>query len=201
MPVPDALSMIVVGDSPVLKLLGDGITAVRLPAGQMARNAAECLTEMIQAQKEMELMRKFSPEITERRSIVHPAQEKLGEKIIVVGSMNMDVTMEVSRVPVSGETQIADRLFVFPGGKGGHQAVGAGKLGGQVYMIGCLGNDMDGKQLYSSLTENHVHMAGVLFDTVLPSGKAYISVDSSGESTIVVYQGANGHLDASWRCV
>ena len=72
MPVPDALSMIVVGDSPVLKLLGDGITAVRLPAGQMARNAAECLTEMIQAQKEMELMRKFSPEITERRSIVHP---------------------------------------------------------------------------------------------------------------------------------
>ena len=64
-------------------------------------------------------------------------------------------------------------------------------------MIGCLGNDMDGKQLYSGLTENHVHMDGVIFDTVLPSGKAYINVDSSGESTIVVYQGANGHLDIS----
>lgn len=197
MPVPDALSMIVVGDSPVLKLLGDGITAVRLPAGQMARNAAECLTEMIQAQKEMELMRKFSPEITERRSIVHPAQEKLGEKIIVVGSMNMDVTLEASRIPVKGETQLAEKLYVFPGGKGANQAVGAGKLGGQVYMIGCLGNDMDGRELYTSLIENHVHMDGVLFDTALPSGKAYINVDQDGESTIVVYQGANRSLNQS----
>ena len=44
----------------------------------------------------------------------------------------MDVTMEVSRIPVNGETQIAEKLLVFPGGKGGNQAVGAGKLGGQV---------------------------------------------------------------------
>lgn len=196
-PIPDALSMIVVGDGPVLKLLGDGITAVRLPAGQMARNAAECLTEMIQAQKEMELMRKFSPEIAERRSIVYPAQEKLGEKIIVVGSMNMDVTLEASRIPVKGETQLAEKLYVFPGGKGANQAVGAGKLGGQVYMIGCLGNDMDGRELYTSLIENHVHMDGVLFDTALPSGKAYINVDQDGESTIVVYQGANRSLNQS----
>lgn len=196
--IPDGLSMIVVGDGRMPELLGDGITAVRLPAESMSRDAVEYLIDMIQGQKQVELMRKFSPILTERGSIVRPAQEKQGEKIVVVGSMNMDVTMEVSRVPVSGETQIADRLFVFPGGKGGNQAVGAGKLGGQVYMIGCLGNDMDGKQLYSSLTENHVHMDGVIFDTVLPSGKAYISVDSSGESTIVVYQGANGHLDASW---
>lgn len=196
-PIPDALSMIVVGDGPVLKLLGDGITAVRLPAGQMARNAAECLTEMIQAQKEMELMRKFSPEIAECRSIVHPAQEKLGEKIIVVGSMNMDVTLEASRIPVKGETQLAEKLYVFPGGKGANQAVGAGKLGGQVYMIGCLGNDMDGRELYTSLIENHVHMDGVLFDTALPSGKAYINVDQDGESTIVVYQGANRSLNQS----
>lgn len=196
--IPDGLSMIVVGDGRMPELLGDGITAVRLPAESMSRDAVEYLIDMIQGQKQVELMRKFPPILTERGSIVRPAQEKQGEKIVVVGSMNMDVTMEVSRVPVSGETQIADRLFAFPGGKGGNQAVGAGKLGGQVYMIGCLGNDMDGKQLYSSLTENHVHMDGVIFDTVLPSGKAYISVDSSGESTIVVYQGANGHLDASW---
>lgn len=196
-PIPDALSVIAVGDDPVLEHLGDGITAIRLPAAQMARDAAGCLTEMIQEQKEMELMRKFSPEIAERRSIVRPAQEKLGEKIIVVGSMNMDVTLEVSRIPVEGETQLAEKLYVFPGGKGANQAVGAGKLGGQVYMIGCLGNDMDGRQLYTSLTENHVHMDGVLFDTVLPSGKAYINVDQNGESTIVVYQGANRSLNRS----
>ena len=151
----------------------------------------QCLTE------EMTAVICGSPEIAERRSIVRPAQDKLGEKIIVVGSMNMDVTLEASRIPVKGETQIAEKLYVFPGGKGANQAVGAGKLGGQVYMIGCLGNDMDGRELYTSLVENHVHMDGVLFDTVLPSGKAYINVDQGGESTIVVYQGANRSLNQS----
>ncbi|WP_233906493.1 PfkB family carbohydrate kinase, partial [Segatella copri] len=143
------------------------------------------------------LMRKFPPVFIERRSIVVPALEKQGEKIIVEGSMNMDVTMEVSRIPVNDETQLAEKMLVFPGGKGGNQAVGAGKLGGQVYMIGCLGNDMDGKQLYTSLVENHVHMDGVIFDPVVSSGKAYISVDKKGESTIVVYQGANRNLSIS----
>ena len=151
----------------------------------------QCLTEEVTA------VICGSPEIAERRSIVRPAQDKLGEKIIVVGSMNMDVTLEASRIPVKGETQIAEKLYVFPGGKGANQAVGAGKLGGQVYMIGCLGNDMDGRELYTSLVENHVHMDGVLFDTVLPSGKAYINVDQGGESTIVVYQGANRSLNQS----
>ncbi len=195
--IPDGLSIITIGDTDMLQLLGDGVTAVRLPSECMSRDAAEYLVDMIEGKKQIELMRKFPPSVVERGSIVRPAQEKQGEKMIVVGSMNMDIMIEVSRILVSGETQLAEKLLVFPGGKGGNQAVGAGKLGGQVYMIGCLGNDMDGKQLYSGLAENHVHMDGVIFDTALPSGKAYIHVDSSGESTIVVYQGANGHLDIS----
>ena len=195
--IPDSLSMVAVGDSRMLRVLGEGITSVRLPSENMSSDAVEYLINMINEQKQIQLVRKFSPVIIERGSIVHPPQEKQGEKIVVVGSMNMDVTMEVSRIPVNGETQIAEKLFVFPGGKGANQAVGAGKLGGQVYMIGCLGNDMDGKQLYTSLVDNHVHMDGVIFDSALSSGKAYINVDNNGESTIVVYQGANRNLDVS----
>ena len=59
---------------------------------------------------------------------------------------------------------MASKVYVFPGGKGANQAVGVGKLGGQVYMIGCLGNDIDGKRIYTNLIENHVHMEGVRFD-------------------------------------
>lgn len=195
--IPDELSVIAIGDGRLLDMLGYGITAVKLPVENMARDAVEYLTEMIQNEKQIEVMRRFPPSVTERGSITEPAQAKQGEKIIVVGSMNMDVTIEVSRIPVNGETQIAERVYVYPGGKGGNQAVGVGKLGGQVYMIGCLGNDMDGKQLYTSLTENHVHMDGVLFDTSMPSGKAYINVERSGESTIVVYPGANRNLSIS----
>lgn len=193
--VPDSMSMIAIGDCEILNVLGDGITAVKLPAETMVRDAVGCLVNMIQDEKQMELMRKFPPVLVKRKSVMRPAQEKQGEKIVVVGSMNMDITMEVPRIPVNGETQIAERLFVFPGGKGGNQAVGAGKLGGQVYMIGCLGNDIDGKQLYTSLAENHVHMDGVIFNGQFPSGKAYIGVDKNGESSIVVYQGANMNLD------
>lgn len=197
MVIPDTLSMIAVGDSTMLKILGDGITAVQLPSKAIGRDAVKCLTGMLKEQKQTEIMRKYPPIIVERSSIAHPVQEKQGEKILVVGSMNMDITMEVLRIPVNGETQLAEKHFVFPGGKGGNQAVGAGKLGGQVYMIGRVGNDMEGKQLYASLFENHVHMDGVIFDTVLPSGKAYINVDKNGESTIVVYPGANRNLDTS----
>lgn len=194
MSVPNTLSIISIGESRLLELIGDGITSVRLPADSMSSDAVEYLIEMIEKEKKSELMRKFSPTLMERNSITKPAQEKQGEKIVVVGSMNMDITVEVSRIPVNSETQLAERLYVFTGGKGGNQAVGVGKLGGQVYMIGRLGNDMDGKQLYSTLVENHVHMDGVVFDTELPSGKAYINVDKNGESTIVVYQGANCNL-------
>ena len=195
--IPDDLSMTVIGDEEILKILGNGISTVTFPADKMTKDAVDYLINMIEETKNAELMRKFTPVFIERGSIVEPALEKQGEKIIVVGSMNMDVTMEVSRIPVNDETQLAEKMLVFPGGKGGNQAVGAGKLGGQVYMIGCLGNDMDGKQLYTSLVENHVHMDGVIFDPVVSSGKAYISVDKKGESTIVVYQGANRNLSIS----
>lgn len=192
--IPNVVSVVVIGDNNLAEIIGDGLTAISLPAECMSRNAVEYLTEAIQSERQIEVMRKFPPTVVKRHSISSPTHERQGEKIIVVGSMNMDITIEVSRIPVNGETQLAERLFAFPGGKGGNQAVGAGKLGGQVYMIGCLGNDLDGKQLYSSLIENHVHMDGVLFSSSLPSGKAYINVDRQGESTIVVYQGANKNL-------
>lgn len=195
--IPEELSIISIGDGRLLEMLGYGITAVRLPSENIARDGVEYLIEAIQNEKQIGVMRKFPLSITERGSITEPTQSKLGEKVIIVGSMNMDVTIEVSRIPVKGETRIAEKVYVYPGGKGGNQAVGVGKLGGQVYMIGCLGNDMDGKQLYASLAENHVHMDGVLFDTSLPSGKAYINVENTGESTIVVYPGANRNLSIS----
>ena len=102
----------------------------------MSRVAVECLIGMVREKKQIELMRRFPPSLIERNSILPPPQEKQGEKIVVVGSMNMDITIEVSKIPVNGETQLARRVFAFPGGKGGNQAVGAGKMGGKVYMIG-----------------------------------------------------------------
>lgn len=189
--LPDSISMISIGDGKWMEILGDGITAIRLPAEETSREAVFSLVKMIRGEKEIEVMRKFPPAVVDRGSVNGSPGETEGERIVVVGSMNMDITIEVSRIPLKGETQLAEKVYTFPGGKGGNQAVGAGKLGGRVYMVGCVGNDLEGKQLYSNLLENHVHMDGVLIHESVPSGKAYIDVDQNGESTIVVYQGAN----------
>lgn len=192
--IPNELSLISVGDDKILSLLGGGITAIKLPSEKMTEAAVEYLIEMIQEEKQIEVVRRFPSTLQERESIMEPAQGKQGEPIVVVGSMNMDVTIEASKIPVAGETRRANKVYIYSGGKGANQAVGVGKLGGQVYMIGCLGNDMDGKQIYAGLIENQVHMDGVLFDNALPSGKAYINVDERGESSIVIYSGANKNL-------
>lgn len=193
--IPNVVSVISIGDNEILRVLDDGISAVQLPSDQMVVAAVTYLVDMIENNKQVEIARRFSPALIERKSVASPSLQKQGEEIVVVGSMNMDVTIDVAKIPASGENLIANSVYSYPGGKGGNQAVGVGKLGGQVHMIGCLGNDLDGKQLYTSLTENHVHMEGVLFDNTQPSGKAYITVDDNGESTIVVYPGANENLN------
>lgn len=193
--IPNEISVIAVGDDRILEFTGNGITAVKLPGEKLAETAIEYLLEMIREKKEVEVIKRLPPSVINRNSIMKPAQEKQGKPIIVVGSMNMDVTIECSTTPVAGETQRASKVYIYSGGKGANQAVGVGKLGGQVYMIGCLGNDMDGKQIYAELIDHYVHMEGVFFDDVLPSGKAYISVDERGESAIVIYPGANKNLN------
>lgn len=193
--IPEMYSVIVIGDDPMMEILGNGITAVDFPIEAMCQDAVKCLVGMLQNEKQVEGMRRFPLELIERSSVRHPMQEHQGGKIVVVGSMNLDIMIEVSRIPVNGESQIAENVYQFPGGKGGNQAAGVGKLGGQAYMIGCLGYDVDGRMMYNALLENHVHMEGVAFDGTLKSGKAYINVDRKGESTIVVYAGANRNLD------
>ena len=115
-------------------------------------------------------------------------------RIVVVGSMNMDVIIHMSHIPTAGESLQARRILTLPGGKGSNQGVGAAKLGGNVCAIGCLGGDQEGRLLYNSLVGNGVSTAGVRIVHEKPTGKAYILVAEDGESTIVRVRGANDEL-------
>lgn len=195
--VPDELSLISVGDNPVLSILDKGITAVRFPAKEICSGAVSFLVDQIENGAKDSQTREYPPALAERGSVAEPPLGESGRHIVVVGSMNMDIMIEAPRIPMAGETQLAGHVYTFPGGKGGNQAAGIGKLGGQAYMIGRPGNDSDGKQLYASLVESHVYMEGVVFDKTMPSGKAYVNIGEDGESTVVVYKGANANLDIS----
>jgi ribokinase len=115
------------------------------------------------------------------------------KKIVVVGSINLDLVTKVPRMPVEGETIFGSGFATYPGGKGANQAVAASRLGGEVVMIGRLGQDDFGKQLLRDLQGAGVNTEAVL-SVPKPSGSAIILVEPRGRNSIVVIPGANHEL-------
>jgi ribokinase len=116
--------------------------------------------------------------------------------IAVVGSLNLDLVVEVDRVPAAGETVLGGDLARHPGGKGANQAVAAGRLGAAVAMCGRVGDDEAGSVLRASLRGAGVDDTGVLTTPSVPTGTALIAVEASGDNAIVVSPGANARLSA-----
>lgn len=113
--------------------------------------------------------------------------------IVVVGSANMDLVVQVPRHPRPGETVLGREHFQNPGGKGANQAVAAARLGGDVAMIGRVGDDDAGCQLRDALIAAGVDASFVTVSD-RPTGIALITVDDRGENAIVVSPGANDDL-------
>jgi ribokinase len=118
-------------------------------------------------------------------------------RVLVAGSINMDIVATVDRHPVPGETLPGLSLSYFPGGKGANQAVAAARANGTVSMIGGLGEDGFADELLSFLKSNDIDTQYVSRKDAAPTGTALIIVDSSGENSIVVVPGANGELTSN----
>lgn len=114
------------------------------------------------------------------------------KKILVIGSLNIDFVINVENMPLPGETISAKDFNLICGGKGANQAYAAAKLGGNVSMIGAVGNDQYGKMLIDNLESVGVDTSGIKVMDNVDTGRAFITVDGSGENSIVVVSGANG---------
>ncbi|WP_236978222.1 ribokinase [Membranihabitans maritimus] len=117
-----------------------------------------------------------------------------GNKIIVVGSTNMDMVVKTDHIPEPGETVLGGNFFMNPGGKGANQAVAIARLGGDVMFISKIGDDIFGKQSSQMFDEEGIDTRGLVPDENSPSGVALITVDEEGENSIVVAPGANANL-------
>ncbi|WP_426737877.1 ribokinase [Plantibacter sp. 2H11-2] len=115
-------------------------------------------------------------------------------RIVVVGSLNADLVVRTARFPQPGETLTGSELAVIPGGKGANQAVAAGRLGGDVTMVGAVGDDAHGSLLLESLSSSGVDVTRIARRDDVATGTAVITVDDAGENTIIVSPGANGTL-------
>ena len=120
----------------------------------------------------------------------------MGEKprILVIGSINMDVVLKTEKFPAPGETVLGTDLSLIPGGKGANQAVALSRLGARASLLGRVGADPWGEELADKLRENGVDTANVAAVDSLPTGNATIIVDQKGENRIVLIAGANDAL-------
>ncbi|WP_199624614.1 ribokinase [Paenibacillus alkalitolerans] len=111
-------------------------------------------------------------------------------KLVVIGSLNMDIVVETDRFPQLGETLLGERVRFIPGGKGANQAVAGARLGAETAMIGAVGDDAFGEELLLSLSGNGVDVSGVKRVAGTATGIASIYV-AEGDNSIVVVPGAN----------
>ncbi|SDT35648.1 ribokinase [Pseudomonas asplenii] len=115
-------------------------------------------------------------------------------KVVVIGSLNMDLVSRAERLPRAGETLIGQSFGTVPGGKGANQAVAAARLGAQVSMVGCVGDDAYGQQLRDALLVEGIDCQAVTAVDGVSSGVALIVVDDSSQNAIVIVAGGNGCL-------
>ena len=111
-------------------------------------------------------------------------------RVVVVGSINVDVIATVPRIPTPGETVLGDSVGLHPGGKGANQAVAARRLGCDVLLVGGVGSDAFAPVSTSFLTSEGLSLEHVAVEPG-PTGTALIAVDRGGENSIIVVPGAN----------
>lgn len=115
-------------------------------------------------------------------------------EVVVLGSINMDLVMYGGSIPAPGETVKSQEFHMFPGGKGGNQAVAASVLGSDVSFLGRLGDDTFSQQLIDSLCEKGVDVTHIIREAGSMAGIAMICVDPSGQNSIVFSPGSNANL-------
>jgi len=117
------------------------------------------------------------------------------EKVLVLGSINIDFVSFVSRYPQPGETLVSNDFGIFQGGKGANQAIALAKLDVPTLMLGKVGKDALNDFALSSLQESGVDITGITKSQKISTGSASIWVNAQGQNSIVIYPGANGEVD------
>jgi ribokinase len=115
-------------------------------------------------------------------------------RVVVVGSVNMDHSVRVQRLPAAGETVLGQSYVLTPGGKGANQAAAAARLSALTSIIGVRGSDPAGEELAAVLAAEGVDVTRLRVSPRTPTGLALITVDAAGDNTIVVAPLANAEL-------
>ena len=126
-----------------------------------------------------------------------PAVSAAAGRVVVLGSVNADLVVNVDRLPSAGETVTGGTFSRHHGGKGANQAVAAARLGASVELVGAVGADEFGQEARDHLAAEAVDVSALIVVDGSPTGVAFILVDDAGENQIAVASGANHEFDSS----
>ncbi|HIW72023.1 MAG TPA: ribokinase [Candidatus Levilactobacillus faecigallinarum] len=117
-------------------------------------------------------------------------------KVTVLGSLNVDTTLRLARMPQPGETLSTENKSSAAGGKGANQAVAAARAGATTRFIGKVGNDEAGRFMVESLGNDGIDTSAIVTDKTVGTGSAFILLDEAGQNSILVYGGSNQQIKA-----
>jgi len=120
----------------------------------------------------------------------------MSNKVTVLGSLNVDTTLRVARMPQPGETLSTENKSSAAGGKGANQAVAAARAGAETRFIGKVGNDDAGRFMVESLKDDGIDTSAIITDPTIGTGSAFILLDEAGQNSILVYGGSNQQIKA-----
>ena len=195
--IPFDLSLVSLSDGIRGPLPYPSISCMRIPYWEFGCHVCSQLINLCEKKTTTEAPLSFSIEnILDTEDSVSIPPSLRSKKILSVGSINIDSTFNVDCFPQAGKTVKISQATTTLGGKGANQAVGAAKLGRDVTLIGKIGNDADSAFILDILNQENISTQGIRRDPGLPTGKAYIYTDNSGESAITIMEGANASLSA-----
>ena len=191
------------GDVSVVALASDVVhpshqmSLQQVPYEAYGRALADSLIAQCEERKSDVSVPQPALDLTSSATVDHaaPARKK---KVIVLGSINADITLNVSQLPRIDSSVICHSVSSNLGGKGANQAMGVAKLGWPACLIARVGNDTDGSMAFQELNSGGVNTEGVSRDLDNITGKAYIHVQEDGESILTLVPGANGALTAEY---
>lgn len=189
--IPEDFSLVTLRDSKPSQFFTSEISAYTVDGAGFGAQVCRRLISRIEKCKEEEgntVFREFT--LDSRRTADIPFHLQ-SERITVVGSINIDTYLNVSKLPGTGKTVTTSSSSVYPGGKGINQSIGAAKLGRRVSLIGNVGADLDADRIYRELQEYGVDTSGVRRCPKTDTGRAYIFVEAGGNSMISILTGAN----------
>lgn len=195
--IPSDLSVVSLKENPQNTIPFPHISCIRIPYYEFGCFVCRRLIDLCEKREPHDSSTLFTADycFDNEDSIRIPSSLCL-KKIVVVGSINSDMTFNVDWLPQAGKTTKILNATRTLGGKGANQAVGAARLNREVTLIGEIGNDVDSSFIMDALTHEGIPNQGIHRNLSSPTGKAYIYIDCNGESTITILPGSNASLSA-----